>query len=57
MEKTYRLYDIYEGKELLTKTTSMEEVKAAAKERSEDTDDECCLYLTCNGEHVEDWSY
>ena len=57
MNQIYELYDFYEGKELISKTESKEEATLKAKEHSEDCDGECFLFLYCNGEHVEDWSY
>lgn len=38
--KKYRLYDIYEEKELLGEFDTMKEVNAACKERTLDTDGE-----------------
>ncbi|NLC96881.1 MAG: hypothetical protein GX675_04870 [Erysipelotrichaceae bacterium] len=56
MEEIYRLYDFYEGQKLLIKTASMTEVRAAARQRDEDTDGECYLVLICNGGLVQDWN-
>ncbi|MBQ9460692.1 MAG: hypothetical protein IJU51_02075 [Clostridia bacterium] len=45
----YSLYDVYETEtepgELVCTSDSMEEIRAAAKRRAEETDGECELYV------------
>ena len=47
--KRYSLYDCYETEilpgELLCESDDYAEIRAAAKERTEDTDGECILYV------------
>lgn len=57
MNQIYKLYDFYEGKELISITESKEEATLKAKEHSEDCDGECFLFLYCNGVLVDDWEY
>lgn len=41
----YYVYDLYEGKELLGKVESMDEVRELTNERIRDTDGECYISI------------
>lgn len=59
--KRYKLYDVYECKELLVKTDCIDEVVKACIERDKDTDGEFepVLYEFDGDKYVrtEDWSW
>lgn len=42
--KKYKVYDLYDYKEVLGYADTMQEVKRLARERMDDTDGECCIY-------------
>lgn len=42
--KKFKVYDLYDGKEVLGYVDTLKEVKALARERYEDTDGECEIY-------------
>lgn len=47
----YKVYDIYEGKEVLGYADTMEQVKRLAFKQDRDTDGECCpVYAILNPE-------
>lgn len=49
--KKYRVYDIYEGKDVLGYADTLTEVKRIAREQIEDTDGECMVvYAELNPE-------
>ena len=41
----YRLYDLYEGKELIGEYTTLSDCKRAMREYDMDTDGENCMYV------------
>ena len=49
--KKYRVYDIYEGKDVIGYADTLTEVKRIAREQIEDTDGECMVvYAELNPE-------
>ena len=62
MAKKFKLYDVYEGTELLGKFETKNEVAKACNQRDEETDGECSLMLLTLNEDatkykiVEDWT-
>lgn len=63
MPKRFRLYDVYEGYDLLGEFDTMSEVRRAALQYDADTDGECCLMVARfykvpgRYEVLRNWSY
>lgn len=42
--KRYRVYDLYEGKQIIGYADTLQEIKRLARQQYDDTDGECAIY-------------
>lgn len=57
MKKKYRVYDLYDYKEILGYADTMKEVKRLAEERYNDTDGECDIWYAELNEETQKYKF